>query len=169
MATKDSSEPAGGYGAEADKLMASLADKLGKGARAAAVFGEPVERDGVTVIPVAKARWGFGGGTGTDGRAAGTAEAAGGESPGGGEAPGGDETAFGGRARARGWGGRAGRGGTGTGGGGGAMVVPAGYIEIKAGKTDYHPIIDPAQVAIVGTVATAVVLVVWGLVAAVRR
>ena len=138
--------------------MASLSDRLGKGARAAAVFGEPVERDGVTVIPVAKARWGFGGGAGTDGRAAGAGEAAGVE-----------ETAAEGKARTRGWGGRAGRGGTGTGGGGGAMVVPAGYIEIKAGKTDYHPIIDPAQVAIVGTVATAVVLVVWGLVRAVTH
>lgn len=31
-----------------------------------AVFSEPVERDGVTVIGVAKARWGFGGGGGSD-------------------------------------------------------------------------------------------------------
>ena len=169
MATKDSSQPAGGFGADADKLMADLADRLGKGARAAAVFGEPVERDGVTVIPVAKARWGLGGGVGTDGRASATAEAAGGEAAGGDEATGGDEAAFRDKVRARGWGGRAGRGGAGTGGGGGAMVVPAGYIEIKAGKTDYHPIIDPAQVAIVGTIATAVVLVVWGLARAVTH
>jgi uncharacterized spore protein YtfJ len=26
------------------------------------VYGEPVERDGVTIIPVAKMQWGFGGG-----------------------------------------------------------------------------------------------------------
>jgi uncharacterized spore protein YtfJ len=41
-----------------------MAEKLGAVARAATVFGEPVERDGITVIPVAKARWGFGGGAG---------------------------------------------------------------------------------------------------------
>ena len=46
------------------RLVERLADKLGSSAHSTAVFGEPVERDGVTVIPVAKARWGFGGGGG---------------------------------------------------------------------------------------------------------
>ena len=32
------------------------------------VFGDPVEREGITVIPVAKARFGFGGGGGAGGR-----------------------------------------------------------------------------------------------------
>jgi Sporulation protein YtfJ (Spore_YtfJ) len=41
-----------------------LADRVGGSARASAVFGEPVESQGVTVIPVAKAKWGFGGGSG---------------------------------------------------------------------------------------------------------
>jgi uncharacterized spore protein YtfJ len=41
-----------------------LAKRLGLSASAKAVFGEPVERDGVTVIPVAKVRWGIGGGSG---------------------------------------------------------------------------------------------------------
>jgi len=41
-----------------------LAEKVGGTARASAVFGEPVERQGVTVIPVARAKWGFGGGSG---------------------------------------------------------------------------------------------------------
>jgi uncharacterized spore protein YtfJ len=40
-----------------------LAQTLGGEATAAHIFGAPVERDGVTVIPVAKARYGFGGGT----------------------------------------------------------------------------------------------------------
>ena len=44
-----------------------LAERIGAAAAAAAVFGEPVERDGVTVIPVARARWGFGGGSGGEG------------------------------------------------------------------------------------------------------
>lgn len=48
----------------ADRFISAMAEKLGAVAKAATVFGEPVERDGVTVIPVAKARWGFGGGAG---------------------------------------------------------------------------------------------------------
>ena len=48
----------------ADSFIGTKAEKLGAVARAATVFGEPVERDGITVIPVAKARWGFGGGAG---------------------------------------------------------------------------------------------------------
>jgi uncharacterized spore protein YtfJ len=41
-----------------------MAEKLGATAKAATIFGEPVKRDGITVIPLAKARWGFGGGAG---------------------------------------------------------------------------------------------------------
>ncbi len=48
----------------AESFVGTMAEKLGAVARAATVYGEPVERDGVTVIPVAKARWGFGGGGG---------------------------------------------------------------------------------------------------------
>ena len=48
----------------ADRFIGTMAEKLGAVAKAATVFGEPVERDGITVIPVAKARWGFGGGAG---------------------------------------------------------------------------------------------------------
>jgi uncharacterized spore protein YtfJ len=47
------------------KFVGTMAERLGAAARAATIFGEPVERDGVTVIPVAKARWGFGGGAGS--------------------------------------------------------------------------------------------------------
>jgi uncharacterized spore protein YtfJ len=42
-----------------------LADKIEQTMGAKAVFGEPVQRDGTTVIPVAQARWGVGGGMGT--------------------------------------------------------------------------------------------------------
>jgi uncharacterized spore protein YtfJ len=51
-------------------LFEKLAEKLGVAARAATVFGDAVERDGMTVIPVAKARWGMGGGSGRRGLAA---------------------------------------------------------------------------------------------------
>lgn len=49
---------------EEEDGLTHLAEVVGRTARARAVFGEPVERDGVAVIPVAKARWGFGGGSG---------------------------------------------------------------------------------------------------------
>jgi Sporulation protein YtfJ (Spore_YtfJ) len=45
-----------------------LAERIGATARASAVFGDAVEGQGVTVIPVARAKWGFGGGSrGRDG------------------------------------------------------------------------------------------------------
>jgi uncharacterized spore protein YtfJ len=42
-----------------------VAERMGLHASAKAVYAEPVEQDGVTIIPVAKVRWGFGGGSGT--------------------------------------------------------------------------------------------------------
>ena len=48
----------------AENGLTRLAERLGANAAASAVFGTPVERDGVTVIPVARVRWGFGGGGG---------------------------------------------------------------------------------------------------------
>ena len=42
-----------------------LAERLGMAASAKTVFAEPVEREGVTVIPVARVRYGFGGGGGS--------------------------------------------------------------------------------------------------------
>ncbi len=47
-----------------DGFIEMLAEKVGARAAASAIFGQPVERDGVTVIPVGKVRWGFGGGSG---------------------------------------------------------------------------------------------------------
>ncbi|MEJ8803863.1 GerW family sporulation protein [Pontibacter sp. H249] len=46
-------------------LVENLAEKLGITAKAASIYGDPIERDGVTVVPVAKAMYGFGGGAGT--------------------------------------------------------------------------------------------------------
>jgi len=48
----------------ADSFLGNLARRVGLKAGARNVFGDPVERDGVTVIPVAKVRYGFGGGAG---------------------------------------------------------------------------------------------------------
>ncbi len=51
-------------GSPTDRFIERLASVIGGRASVQAVFGEPVERGDVTVIPVARVRWGFGGGTG---------------------------------------------------------------------------------------------------------
>lgn len=58
-AREQASRVAAGHG-----FTEHLAERVGATARASAVFGDPVEREGVTVIPVARAKWGFGGGSG---------------------------------------------------------------------------------------------------------
>lgn len=64
----------------ADELLRRIGATVGDRAKASTVFGTPVERDGITVIPVAKARFGFGGGGGTG---AGAGEGSGGGGGGG--------------------------------------------------------------------------------------
>ena len=49
-----------------DEVLATLADRIGAQFSASTVYGTPVERDGVTVIPVAVARFGIGAGSGSD-------------------------------------------------------------------------------------------------------
>jgi uncharacterized spore protein YtfJ len=50
----------------ADDLLTMLAERIGARVTASTVYGTPVERDGVTVVPVAAARFGIGGGGGSD-------------------------------------------------------------------------------------------------------
>jgi uncharacterized spore protein YtfJ len=49
-----------------DELLSALAERIGARLGAATVFGAPVEREGVTVVPVAVSRFGIGAGSGTD-------------------------------------------------------------------------------------------------------
>jgi uncharacterized spore protein YtfJ len=72
--------------ARTDSMLAALAERVGARFGATTVFGDPVERDGATVIPVASVRFGFGAGSGhgrdeeesgEGGGAGGMAEAAG--------------------------------------------------------------------------------------------
>jgi uncharacterized spore protein YtfJ len=49
-----------------DELLSMLAERIGARLGVATVFGAPVERDGVTVVPVAVARFGIGAGSGAD-------------------------------------------------------------------------------------------------------
>jgi uncharacterized spore protein YtfJ len=47
-----------------DELLQRIGRTVGDGANVSTIFGKPIERDGITVIPVARARFGFGGGGG---------------------------------------------------------------------------------------------------------
>jgi uncharacterized spore protein YtfJ len=49
----------------AEELLDRISQAVGDKAKASTIFGDPVEREGITVIPVAKARFGFGGGAGS--------------------------------------------------------------------------------------------------------
>jgi len=64
MATPDEIKAEVSREVETGRFLERLADRIGAGAQAAAVFAAPVERGDVTVIPVARATWGFGGGAG---------------------------------------------------------------------------------------------------------
>ena len=72
---------------------------------ASTIYGTPVERDGVTVIPVAAARFGIGAGSGSDPS----------------------------------------KRQEGEGGGGGGAITPAGYIELKDGRSRFVPIVHPGR------------------------
>ena len=48
----------------ANELLERIGKTVGQRAQASTIFGEAVEREGVTVIPVARARFAFGGGGG---------------------------------------------------------------------------------------------------------
>jgi uncharacterized spore protein YtfJ len=49
---------------ESHTLPERLAEAFKASADAKMIYGEPIERDGVTIIPAAKLRYGFGGGGG---------------------------------------------------------------------------------------------------------
>ena len=57
-----------------DRFLDRLAERIGARANVKAVFADPIERGDLTIVPVARVRWGFGGGSGTS---AGDAEASG--------------------------------------------------------------------------------------------
>jgi uncharacterized spore protein YtfJ len=65
----------------ADEVLRRVGETVGDKASVSTIFGEPVERDGISVIPVARARLAFGGGGG--GGARGNDEGSGGGGGGG--------------------------------------------------------------------------------------
>jgi len=113
---------AGGPGA-IDGFVERMAERVGAKASVRAVFGDAVERDGITVIPVARVRWGFGGGAGRGPIAVGPGiDADGAPTP-----SSIDE----------------GMSGSGSGGGGGATADPIGYIEIGPDGATFRAITPP--------------------------
>jgi uncharacterized spore protein YtfJ len=48
-----------------DRLLEQLVERIGGRTGVQTLFGEPVERNGITVVPVARVRWGIGAGSGT--------------------------------------------------------------------------------------------------------
>jgi uncharacterized spore protein YtfJ len=105
------------------------------------VFGEPVEKEGVTVIPVATVAGGGGGGSGAM-----PAQDIAGELV---EGTMGAEEGEGVP--------------TGTGGGFGGMARPAGVYMIRGDQVEWQPAIDVNRIALVSVVASAIVAVVLGL------
>jgi hypothetical protein len=109
------SEAEADVGAAPDRFT-RLVESLGGTASASAVFGDPVEKDGVTVVPVARVRYGVGGG---GGRGAGRKK----------KRDAGDSAAE----------------EVGYGHGGGVQAAPVGYIEISGGRAEYKRIVDPVR------------------------
>jgi uncharacterized spore protein YtfJ len=101
--------------AAAGDRFSKLVESLGGTASASAVFGAAVEKDGVTIVPVARVRYGVGGG---GGRGAGRKK----------KRDGADAEQE-----------------VGYGHGGGVQAAPVGYIELRDGQTRYKRIADPVR------------------------
>jgi uncharacterized spore protein YtfJ len=119
------------------ELVTALRDSLTVGR----VFGEPYERDGVTVIPAASVRGAAGGGAG---KRAPSHEGRG-------------ETSVGGTSS----------GEEGEGGGLGFIARPAGAYVIKDGEVTWHPAVDVNRIVTLGILGW--VAVAWVLARSLRR
>ncbi len=51
-----------------EELLQRIGQTVGDKAKVSTIFGDPVDREGITVIPVARTRFGFGGGGGAGSR-----------------------------------------------------------------------------------------------------
>ena len=134
-----------------DGFVERMAERIGAKASVRSVFGDPIERDGFTIIPVARVRWGFGGGAGSGPVAVGPGRP--------------DASPFSDAAD-----GAADGTSTGSGGGGGATADPVGYLEIGPDGATFISIASPRPSAgfMLAAGATAA-LVLSGLAKLVRR
>ncbi len=120
MSTETSSSAAQAPRRRTDELLTALAERIGGRLNPSTVYGEPIERDGVTVVPVTAIRVGIGAGGGTDPA----------------------------------------KGQEGEGGGGGGTATPAGYIELKGGRSRFVPVVHPLRIAalLCGTVLAGLLI-----------
>jgi uncharacterized spore protein YtfJ len=103
----------------ASDILDRIGDKLGSTATVKAVYGEPIEVNGKTIVPIAKVAYGFGGGFGSGhGKHGSNGEL---------EADG--------------------RHGEGGGGGGGVRAFPAGALEITESGTRFVQYTDMRPLA----------------------
>lgn len=132
-----------GEAGQIDGFIERMAERLGGKASVRAVFGKPVSRDGLTIIPVARVRWAFGGGAGSSLVPVG---------------PGKDDDAPGTPTS------------SGSGGGGGMTADPVGYLEIGPDGASFVPItpVMPSPALILAGGATAALLL-RGLARLLRR
>jgi uncharacterized spore protein YtfJ len=139
-----------GNGGSIDGFVERIAERVGGKASVRAVFGDPIERDGITVIPVAKVRWGFGGGAGRGPIAVG---------------PGIDS-----QAPEMSMSEDSSQSGAGSGGGGGVTADPIGYLEIGPDGANFRPItpVMPSPGFLLAAGVTAM-LVLRGLAKLIRR
>jgi uncharacterized spore protein YtfJ len=142
METQQTSGTGRGTSRDRQMFVSGLIERLGLPVGAQRVFGEPVERDGVTVIPVAWASWGGGGG---EGPAA---------VPSAGRRPALDEPGGPGPESQAGQGSEAAS--MAGGGGAGAMIKPAGFIEIREGQARFHRI-EGAPLRLVALILAAAI------------
>lgn len=139
-----------GDGGSIDGFVERMAERIGGKASVRAVFGDPIERDGITVIPVAKVRWGFGGGAGRGPIAMGPGIE--GQAATGGPT---EDSSL---------------SGAGSGGGGGVTADPIGYLEIGPDGANFRPITPamPSPGFLLAAGVTAM-LVLRGLAKLIRR
>lgn len=102
--------------------LASMIDRVREVLTPERVVGQPIERDGVTVVPVVSVRGGGGGGSGEGGPAG------------------------------AGAGSRSGQSGSGTGMGFGVMAHPVGAYVVRDGSVQWIPAVDPARMALLAIV-----------------
>jgi uncharacterized spore protein YtfJ len=127
-----------------DEKMKEVMDKVQNTANAKAVFGEPYEKDGITIIPVAKVAFSGGAGEGWGKmKMWGKNKEAGGDETG--EKLNSEETPS--KSMGRGFGGM-------------ARSMPIGYIKIKNGEAVFVETMDKTKLIIGGMVLTGVALVV---------
>lgn len=122
--------PRKGAGMALQDMFKGITEKLQTTVSVESVYGEPIVADGKTIIPVARVRYGFGGGFGEGSDDNGSSS---------------DD-------------GQA--GGSGGGGGGGVEVTPIGIIEVTPGDTRYISFEDRRRLiraALVGIALGAII------------